>query len=93
MEWFCPFVPHPSIFSVCKVLSQIDAPIGGTQKWNDFVIVVRRWTKGVQLDIEIDLSFGEWDQGSKNDGLNDLDNFEFGSDKQLNKVSFFIVFY
>jgi hypothetical protein len=47
----------------------------------------------VQLDIEIDLSFGEWDQGSKNDGLDDLDNFEFGSDKQLNKVSFFIVFY
>ncbi len=53
----------------------------------------RETDRGVQLDSEVDLSFGERDQGLEDDGLDDLDNSETGSNGQLNKVSFFAVFY
>jgi hypothetical protein len=33
----------------------------------------RETDRGVQLDSEVDSSFGERDQGSEDDGLDDLD--------------------
>ncbi|CAM5999825.1 unnamed protein product [Sphagnum balticum] len=39
----------------------------------------------LHLDSEVDLSFGERDQGLEDDGLDDLDNSETGSNGQLNK--------
>ncbi len=46
----------------------------------------------MQLNSEVDSSFGEQDQGLEDDGFNDLHNSESGSNGQWNKVSFFTVF-
>ncbi len=53
----------------------------------------REMDRGVQLNSEVDSSFGEQDQGSEDDGFDDLHNSESGSNGQRNKVSFFTVFY
>ncbi|CAM6024971.1 unnamed protein product [Sphagnum balticum] len=41
--------------------------------------------RGVQLNSEVDSSFGEQDQGSEDDGFDDLHNSESGSNGQRNK--------